>query len=642
MNGGASALLARLAAAPGPGIRIGIEQEFEVWQDGKRLDFRDLIHGLNVDGLRLDPGDVNAYRLRSGMVLTCDEAEAEVATPPIPVGQGVAAAVVAAAAAARATLEAVLPPGCEARGYSTHLSVSAPGPADAALAERYARTFGPAFAMLIDRPQSLGIYIRPRPDRLELCGEFVEGTRLGAVAAFAAGSTLAAIAGQFPGETVLELLPCHERFGYRVHRSSTGVDLYSARRLALLRTPGGTTRRAQALLQEATALAEAQMARLGAAQDTAGLRAIADGEASAGIEVCGSELAGPAAPATASSYGMGIHRWQNGPRAVVPRVATWDRSIFEVRGACGPARYLAVPSTALRELAGALEEDFETVVDAILASNGTEEIGDPHTPSVHADLPADLTSLVPEEIPVDGPGGKQRGKPLSGARAGKASSARIYKFLPPIVLPLPRTPPGAPPAPGQPVEPPQAAPEPSSPLPPPPKGGPPWGVLAVIGAAAAGIIVVAAVAVSHGGSDAGMPSPTATMAPPTSESSPAPTKSSETATASPTPTKPAETATNPAGSSPTAAPATVAPATEVPPTAKPPLETPVNTQTPTATSTPTPTATATIRPTETPHPTNSPTPSPTKIPLPTFEPVPTSAPTAIGVPCTPSPGTVCR
>ena len=64
-----------------PGEFVGIEHEYTLTRAGQPLDFRSIIHTLPINGRRLDPGDVNAYRLRSGLALTADGAEAELATP---------------------------------------------------------------------------------------------------------------------------------------------------------------------------------------------------------------------------------------------------------------------------------------------------------------------------------------------------------------------------------------------------------------------------------------------------------------------------------------------------------------------------------------------------------------------------------
>ncbi|MEP6871959.1 MAG: hypothetical protein ABI939_08935, partial [Anaerolineaceae bacterium] len=229
---------------PVPGALIGIEHEFVVRAGDAVVDFRKLIHDLRIPGRRLDPGDCNAYRLSSGLALTADEGEAEVATPPISVKRGFTGDVVAWAGHGRAQLEAVLPQGHGLEGYSTHLSVAAPGPDGDDLASLYAKTFAPALALLLERPDSQGVYVRPRPGRLELCGEFVEGSRLGAVAAFVAGSaratSLARVGlGTLPPALAVQTLPAIERYGLRVTRHACGVDLYAAGRAASLPIAGG-------------------------------------------------------------------------------------------------------------------------------------------------------------------------------------------------------------------------------------------------------------------------------------------------------------------------------------------------------------------------------------------------------------------
>src|SRR5712691_4797032 len=106
-----SALLGGEACPEQAGSLIGIEHEYSLTRDGAQVDFRELIHDLPVHGLRLDPGDVNAYRLRSGLALTAEGAEAELATPPVPVVRGFARELENWSNTARQQLERLLPPG---------------------------------------------------------------------------------------------------------------------------------------------------------------------------------------------------------------------------------------------------------------------------------------------------------------------------------------------------------------------------------------------------------------------------------------------------------------------------------------------------------------------------------------------------
>ncbi|NUQ56412.1 MAG: hypothetical protein HUU14_11045, partial [Dehalococcoidia bacterium] len=78
---------ASVLRAPDPGAApaglLGIEHEYSLRNGDRPLDFSEAMRGLAIPGRRLDPGDVNAYRLPSGTALTADGAEAEVASPPI-------------------------------------------------------------------------------------------------------------------------------------------------------------------------------------------------------------------------------------------------------------------------------------------------------------------------------------------------------------------------------------------------------------------------------------------------------------------------------------------------------------------------------------------------------------------------------
>jgi len=62
---------------------VGLEHEYSLSVAGEPLDFRELIHGLAIPGRRLDPGDLNAYRCPSGLVITCDATDAEVVSQVI-------------------------------------------------------------------------------------------------------------------------------------------------------------------------------------------------------------------------------------------------------------------------------------------------------------------------------------------------------------------------------------------------------------------------------------------------------------------------------------------------------------------------------------------------------------------------------
>ncbi|MEP7216157.1 MAG: hypothetical protein ABI782_07875, partial [Anaerolineaceae bacterium] len=473
-DGTATALEALLGppCPPAPGALIGIEHEFVVRDRGEVVDFRELIHDLALPGRRLDPGDCHAYRLPSGLALTADEGEAEIATPPIPVQQGFSSDVVAWAQQGRAQLEEVLPRGHNLEGYSTHLSVAAPGLDGDDLASLYARTFAPALALLLERPDSQGVYVRPRPGRLELCGEFVEGSRLGAVASFAAGSSRAtslALAGlgTLPPALAVQTLPAVERYGLRVTRHACGVDLYAGGRAAPLPLAGGGEIATQAYLEAAWRSARAALDGRASADDLAVVDRMVGGALPLGIEVRQPEARSSVSAGASPSSPLGhvTRRWQRPGLVIEAVVATWDFTVFRIQAArsnalvCIPRESLVSFVTSLD--AGRLDRTLVAVLDSastrpILSQNDqTDRVG------VFAGM-GDPVNLLPAERDPGYSGAKlsrggragKTGTSPAGGRPGKSNS-RPWKLVPllpprpalapsasvPIPLPLPPLPP---------------------------------------------------------------------------------------------------------------------------------------------------------------------------------------------------------
>ena len=173
---------------PGPGGLLGLELEFSVRSPrGGRVHFGSLIHRLALDGTALDPGDPNAYWCSWGGVITSDGAEAEIATPPVRARPGFAARLEAWAHTGEAELRRAVPRGLELDGYSAHFSAAMPARLNDRVCRLYAETFAADLMLLMDRADSPGLLVRPRPGRTELCGEFIEDEPLAAAAAFVAG-----------------------------------------------------------------------------------------------------------------------------------------------------------------------------------------------------------------------------------------------------------------------------------------------------------------------------------------------------------------------------------------------------------------------------------------------------------------------
>jgi hypothetical protein len=224
-----------------------VEHEYVVRGPGGVLDFRTLVDTLDL-GVRADPTDPHAHRGSWGGVVTADGAEAEVATPPVTIGPGATGAVAALARSGRTALEERLGTGIRLEGYSTHVNVSAPRRGDRALALRFAHVFAPSLMLLLDRTDSPGLLVRPRPGRLELGGEFADDADLAVALTFAVGGVLASLRMRRREEEALavelRLERAVERFGWFVSRHAPGHDLYARGRDTLLTPAAGGPRRA--------------------------------------------------------------------------------------------------------------------------------------------------------------------------------------------------------------------------------------------------------------------------------------------------------------------------------------------------------------------------------------------------------------
>ena len=670
-----------------PGSLIGLEHEYALSRDGQPVDFRTIIHSLDVPGRRLDPGDINAYRLRSGLALTCDGTEAELATPPLPVRPGFAAEVEGWAAAARQLLDTILPLDVAAAGYSTHLSAALPGTDGDAVARLYAQTFAPTLAFLIENANSQGIYIRPRPGRLELCGDFVDGPRLGAVAAFVAGSVRAcssALAGMdvpLPPPLRVDLFPCTERYGWRVLRSAYGMDLYSAGRQAQLTLASGGTMRAQRHVELAWNAARAALGADANAEDIELVERMVAGLAPLGVEDDSSSEE-PGIPTSEcvqqsdnrNSRDCGLSDTNPFGRILVPIrrpgfalhavAATWDWSLFALSNDAS-RRFLVIPRANLGPFIEAMNGGSldDALADAIAkpAPNRLLATHAQTRASALYDSVGDLEDLLPNEREPEAHSTEADDKgptePEPRPFPIAAKSARRHKFFAPAVpvaLPAPPIEDAPPVTPIPTATPPatESAPPPKMETPPSPPPAvplietPPWrpGPWVITIAAAVILAVIGGVAAwaqpwdtSNGGGVAATatPSPTHTA-----------TETTVAATATSVPTRPIDPPRTPSP------PPTPAPTATVPPTVPgaiatpgPTLVAPPVTPTPPPTETPRPVATATQTstptrtpaPTETPRPTSTTTATRTPIPQPTID-IPPPPP---GGGCVPRPGVIC-
>ena len=220
---------------------VGVEHEYRVLRDGEPVDFRVLLRRLSLPGGGLDPGDPNAHHLPSGLLLTADGAEAEVATPPITLWPGATRDASAWSELAERALLASLPAGLAVEGYSTHLNVSVQADV-VSVARLFAERFALGMMLLLERADSPGLLVRPRPGRLEIGGEFAEGAQLRGALTYAAGAARScerAVAigstSELPPAPRARIVRAKDRPGWFVDRNAFGGDLYAGGRAALVR-----------------------------------------------------------------------------------------------------------------------------------------------------------------------------------------------------------------------------------------------------------------------------------------------------------------------------------------------------------------------------------------------------------------------
>ncbi|MGY1741979.1 MULTISPECIES: hypothetical protein [unclassified Blastococcus] len=339
-----SSFTALLAADDRP--VCGVEHEYAVLAGGRPVDFRVLVDGLGL-GRRLDPGDPHAHRGAWGGVVTADGAEAEVVTPPVAVGPGAVDELYAWTEAGRGFLSAHLPDGHALAGFSTHVSVSVPDRDVRRAATLLVAHLSPALMLLLEGPASPGMLVRPRPGRLEVCGEYATGRPLRlAVAVTLAAAELCAAAARsrrvragLPPRLAVRTEPSRQRFGTYVDRTAFGPDLYAESRAAVLRDRAEGPVRAGDHLRAAVDLLAGRLADLLHPADLAALDAVVTGRSPLPAER--SAPADPDPPRRAVRP-LDLATRERPRLRVELETATWWQYVFRAEGAAGP-RWVRIP-----------------------------------------------------------------------------------------------------------------------------------------------------------------------------------------------------------------------------------------------------------------------------------------------------------
>ncbi|MDW3219681.1 MAG: hypothetical protein R8F63_13795 [Acidimicrobiales bacterium] len=364
--------------------QIGVEHEYQVWRDGARVDFRRLIHRRAVPGRRLDPGDIHAYRLHSGLKLTCDGAEAEIATPPLEVLRGVVETVVAWTGLGAGTL-AGLYPECSFVGESTHLSVSVSDDACEEVGGLFARAFGPALMLLMDDVDSPGLLVRPRAGRVELGAEYVREHDLEAATALALGGVLLCrdiVSGErlladLPRAARMQIEPAVDRWGWYLDRGAFGIDLLEGGRRAKLRGERRGRLRAQDLLERAWAAARERLDGVVGAPDLAAADEIVAGARPLPCERGVDRAPAPAArPNGVVAEGAVVATRVRADLRIRPYALTWDASVLEIADR-NDRIFAAVPRSGLARFVADLDAGrLDRLIAARLRTPGSRVLRD--------------------------------------------------------------------------------------------------------------------------------------------------------------------------------------------------------------------------------------------------------------------------
>ncbi len=221
---------------PGTGVRVGVEHELRVWAGAVQLDFRRVLPRIAGNLRALHPGDPRARRLPSGVVLTADGREAELASPPVRWGAAAPRAVEALLALERSALAErvaglVGVDGADRlSGFSTHVNVTVPDDRVVDVGQRFVRHAGLATVLVAEPASSSGLLVRPRRGRLEVCGEYAEGEHLVAWLTFT-GSVVAALLADDPPPRLPPpvVVPSREKFGWFLPVEGRYADLVQGR-----------------------------------------------------------------------------------------------------------------------------------------------------------------------------------------------------------------------------------------------------------------------------------------------------------------------------------------------------------------------------------------------------------------------------
>lgn len=385
-----------LSSACGPvaGGRVGLECEFAVLQDGRQVDFAEVLPRLAESFvLPLRRESHRRYRYPSGHLLMADGYYAELATPPEALGPDLPARLARSLMAARnhlvrslAALSRATGRRYEIRGYSCHFNLeSPPFPPRERLARHYASTYGMLVMFLTSQPEVLGFIVRPRPGRLEIVADGVdEVPRLRACITAVLGAFLAAVDDEAGGARLDQprlgdeaMVPATVRPGWRI--TFAPIDFPRRRRIrqALIPMAGGGEVRLNDLLLGTWHVIEPYLAEVVSPAERRLARAFVVGARRAPFERAARPEGSLRVVPVRGGWPPGVRWFESALRPrqldgwrLEPAFTHWDFLVLAARNG-GAACFLSLPHRLFgRYASGALDGPIEAALTAIGARGG--------------------------------------------------------------------------------------------------------------------------------------------------------------------------------------------------------------------------------------------------------------------------------
>jgi hypothetical protein len=284
--------------------------------------------------------------------------------------------------------------------------------------------------LMLDRPTSPGLLVRPRSGRLELGGEYCQGDQLRAAATFAAAGGLACAAAvrsrdarrRLPRAVRSRVRPSNIRAGWYVDRRAFGTDLYRDGRSARLRYGAGRSWTAQAHLHETWERARPMVEPLLDDSELGLVDRVIDGTIALPLE------GGP----TSTDHSHGADRDNAFGEVVRPRVRpgyrvepasiAWDAVVFDLRGERDGI--VCIPRPALPEFladldAGRLDEQIGRFLASTPEGRVLRASDQTGSPGLFDEMASPGAIVPPERVPGRGVLGRAGGGTPADARRNK-------------------------------------------------------------------------------------------------------------------------------------------------------------------------------------------------------------------------------